>query len=49
LTARQPAGHQFGGWRFWLDELNQNSGDFRAAGMVKAFITSIEYKNRFGQ
>ncbi|HEX8557339.1 MAG TPA: NF038122 family metalloprotease [Pyrinomonadaceae bacterium] len=39
----------FRGWRFWLTKLNQFGGDFVAAEMVKAFIASDEYRNRFGQ
>jgi hypothetical protein len=38
----------FSGYNFWLDKLNTFNGDFRAAEMVKAFITSIEYRKRFG-
>ncbi len=37
------------GFQFWLTKLNQFNGDFRAAEMVKAFISSIEYRQRFGQ
>jgi hypothetical protein len=37
----------FGGFNFWLDKLNQFNGNFIQAEMVKAFITSIEYRNRF--
>ncbi len=36
------------GYDFWLQKLNQFNGDFVQAEMVKAFITSIEYNNRFG-
>jgi hypothetical protein len=39
----------FEGFRFWLQKLNENGGDFRRAEMVRAFITSIEYRRRFGQ
>jgi hypothetical protein len=39
----------FRGWKFWLDKLNQFNGDFQNAEMVKAFISSIEFRNRFGQ
>ena len=35
------------GYDFWLTKLNQFNGDFRAAEMVKAFITSGEYQRRF--
>lgn len=37
----------FSGYDFWLTKLNQFGGDFRAAEMVKAFIKSGEYKDRF--
>ena len=36
------------GYDFWLTKLNQFNGNFVAAEMVKAFITSTEYRNRFG-
>ena len=36
------------GYQFWLTKLNSFNGDFRAAEMVKAFITSAEYRNRVG-
>ncbi|MCA1594672.1 MAG: hypothetical protein LC754_18990, partial [Acidobacteria bacterium] len=39
----------FGGWKFWLDKLNQFNGNFIQAEMVKAFISSDEYRHRFGQ
>jgi len=32
-----------------LDKLNQFNGNFVAAEMVKAFISSGEYRQRFGQ
>jgi glucose/arabinose dehydrogenase len=35
------------GFEFWLDKLNDHGGDFRGAQMVEAFITSIEYRDRF--
>ena len=37
----------FGGFNFWLTKLNQFNGNFQDAEMVKAFITSIEYRQRF--
>jgi len=37
----------FGGYNFWLGKLNQFNGNFVNAEMVKAFITSIEYRRRF--
>jgi Tol biopolymer transport system component len=38
----------FQGYNFWLNKLNQFNGDFVRAEMVKAFITSREYRSRFG-
>jgi len=35
-------------FNFWLTKLNQFNGDFIAADMVKAFISSTEYRQRFG-
>jgi hypothetical protein len=37
------------GYRFWLNKLNQFNGNFVQAEMVKAFISSGEYRQRFGQ
>jgi len=37
------------GYNFWLSKLDSFGGDYRAAEMVKAFITSTEYRKRFGQ
>lgn len=36
------------GYDFWLAKLNNFSGDFIKAEMVKAFIFSSEYRQRFG-
>ncbi len=36
------------GYDFWLTKLNAFNGNFVNAEMVKAFITSTEYRNRFG-
>ena len=36
------------GFDFWLTKLNQFNGNFVNAEMVKAFITSGEYRSRFG-
>ena len=38
----------FSGYNFWLNKLNQFGGNFIDAEMVKAFITSGEYRHRFG-
>lgn len=40
--------NNFGGYNFWLAKLDQFNGNFIEAEMVKAFITSIEYRQRFG-
>jgi CSLREA domain-containing protein len=37
------------GFVFWLAKLNTHDGDPFAAEMVRAFILSPEYRNRFGQ
>jgi Calx-beta domain-containing protein len=36
------------GFEFWLTKLNQFNGDYIGAEMVKAFISSGEYRQRFG-
>jgi hypothetical protein len=36
------------GYDFWLSKLNQFNGNFINAEMVKAFISSAEYRQRFG-
>jgi len=36
------------GYDFWLTKLNQFNGNFVNAEMVKAFINSVEYRQRFG-
>ena len=38
----------FRGYNFWLTKLNDNDGNFIRAQMVESFITSIEYRRRFG-
>jgi uncharacterized protein DUF4214 len=35
------------GFQFWLSKLNQFNGDFTKAEMVRAFISSTDYRNRF--
>ena len=39
----------FDGYNFWLQKLEQFDGNFVDAEMVRAFIESIEYRQRFGQ
>ena len=36
------------GFDFWLAKLNQFNGNFVSAEMVKAFLVSTEYRQRFG-
>ncbi len=36
------------GYQFWLNKLNSFNGDFNKAEMVKAFLSSTEYRSRFG-
>lgn len=33
---------------YWLTKLNKFNGDYVRAEMIKSFITSIEYRQRFG-
>jgi hypothetical protein len=40
-------GLNFNGYNFWLGKLNQFNGNFVNADMVKAFIVSTEYRQRF--
>jgi hypothetical protein len=42
------ATRDYSGYDFWLTKLNQSQGDYIAAELVKAFITSGEYRQRFG-
>ena len=37
------------GYNFWLDKLNHFDGNYIKAEMVKAFLLSTEYRQRFGQ
>ena len=38
----------FQGYNFWLNKLDSFKGDFIQAEMVKAFLSSSEYRRRFG-
>ncbi|HYX27160.1 MAG TPA: hypothetical protein VE863_01240, partial [Pyrinomonadaceae bacterium] len=44
-----PQDSDYTGYEFWLNKLDAANGDFGAAEMVKAFITSDEYRSRFSQ
>jgi hypothetical protein len=41
--------NNFDGYNFWLNKLNQFDGNFVASEMVKAFVMSGEYRQRFDQ
>ena len=43
-----PPDTDFRGWEFWLNKLNQHNGNFVTADMVKSFLVSSEYRQRFG-
>lgn len=43
-----PPDGNFTGYNFWLNKMNQFNGNFINAEMVKAFISSGEYRKRFG-
>jgi len=43
-----PQDPDYSGFDFWLQKLNQFNGDYVKAEMVKAFISSGEYRQRFG-
>ena len=47
IDAPEP-GLNYDGYNFWLNKLNTFNGDFVRAEMVKAFINSTEYRQRFG-
>jgi hypothetical protein len=43
-----PQDTDYTGYDFWLKKLNELNGDYVKAEMVKAFISSDEYRKRFG-
>jgi uncharacterized protein (TIGR03118 family) len=43
-----PPDNNLTGYNFWLNKLNSANGDYIKSEMVKAFITSTEYRRRFG-
>jgi hypothetical protein len=43
-----PPDPDYSGFDFWLAKMNQFNGNFESAEMVKAFLTSTEYRQRFG-
>ena len=42
-----PPDGNFNGYNFWLGKLNQFNGNYIQAEMVKAFLSSTEYRSRF--
>jgi len=44
-----PPDGDLSGYNFWLSKLEEFNGNFVSAEMVKAFISSGEYRQRFGQ
>ncbi|HBB87721.1 MAG TPA: hypothetical protein DC047_08915, partial [Blastocatellia bacterium] len=46
--AAPESGLNFAGFNFWLNKLNQFNGNFINAEMVQAFLSSSEYRQRFG-
>jgi len=44
----EPPDNDFTGYETWLRRLNQSDGDSEAAEVVSEFLTSDEYKQRFG-
>ncbi|HEX8337451.1 MAG TPA: DUF4214 domain-containing protein, partial [Pyrinomonadaceae bacterium] len=38
-----------GGYAYWLGKLEQFGGNYQRAEMVKAFLSSTEYRDRFRQ
>jgi hypothetical protein len=44
-----PQDTDYTGFDFWLTKLNEANGNYINAEMVKAFIISSEYRQRFGQ
>jgi hypothetical protein len=43
-----PNDTDYSGYDFWLTKLNQFNGNFVEAEMVRAFLISTEYRQRFG-
>ena len=48
LVANDAPDADYTGYDFWLTKLNQFNGNYGNAEMVKAFIVSGEYRQRFG-
>jgi hypothetical protein len=48
-NSNDPQDTDYTGYDFWLTKLKQFNCNFVNAEMVKAFFTSSEYRQRFGQ
>jgi hypothetical protein len=46
--SNDPEDSDYTGYDFWLMKPNQFKGNYINAEVVKAFITSVEYRQRFG-
>ncbi|MFN2413634.1 MAG: Calx-beta domain-containing protein, partial [Pyrinomonadaceae bacterium] len=44
----EPPNTDLSGYNHWLSKLNEFGGDYERAEMVKAFLSSTEYRGRFG-
>lgn len=47
-NAAPEPGLNYGGYGFWLSKMDQFNGNYNDAEMVKAFLVSLEYRQRFG-
>ncbi|HBB95280.1 MAG TPA: hypothetical protein DC054_07795 [Blastocatellia bacterium] len=47
-NAAPEPGLNYGGYSFWLSKMDQFNGNYNDAEMVKAFLVSLEYRQRFG-
>jgi len=47
-SPNSPPNADYSGYNFWLTKLNNFNGNFVNAEMVKAFLVSTEYRQRFG-
>ena len=43
-----PEDTNYTGYDFWLTKLNDFNGNYITADMVKSFLVSTEYRQRFG-
>jgi hypothetical protein len=48
ISSRPAPDGDFAGYDFWLNKLNAAGRNYVSAEMVKSFIVSAEYRQRFG-